>query len=218
LTDEFMTEQEQIEQLKNWLKQYGSTIIAGIMISLVVMSVWHVWDRYHTKKLYHASNIYDELLALRAQNQAPQATVQANKLMDHYPRTPYAQMAALMLARDAVISKNYDEALKELTWVQEHSHVPAFREIAKLRAARILLAQKKPQEALDILKKIDSKSYAGLVDEIRGDAYLQLNDKAKAKDSYGLAMQELPKKDGSPSPLLQMKLDNLSTASDSIKL
>jgi predicted negative regulator of RcsB-dependent stress response len=214
LTDEYMTEQEQIEQLKNWLKEYGSTIILGIVLSLAGMFTWRYWDTYHTRTLYHASNVYDELLASRAQNQVSETSVQANKLWTHYPKTPYAKMAAFMLARDAVANKNYPEAIKQLTWVREHAKTPAVREIARIRIARILITEKKADEALDVLDKIESDSFVGLVDEIRGDAYMLLNDKTKAKQAYQLALQELPKEEVSQTPLLQIKLDNLMTAGD----
>jgi predicted negative regulator of RcsB-dependent stress response len=212
---EYMTEEEQVEQLKNWIKQYGLTILAGIAMALVILGTWHYWVSYHTKLLFHASNIYDEMLVLRSQNEASETAVQATKLMTHYPKTPYAQMAALMMARDAVTNHNYPEAIHQLTWVIQHSSVPSIREIARIRIARICLAQKKPDEAFDILKKVESKSYAGLVDEVKGDAYLLQNNIPKAKESYQLALQALPKEEVTQTPLLQIKLDNLASASDS---
>jgi predicted negative regulator of RcsB-dependent stress response len=217
VSEEYLTEQEQIEQLKRWLKQYSSTILAGILLAVVIMSSWHFWDTYHTKVLSHASNVYDEMLALRAQNESAPAAVQAKKLIQHYKKTPYAQMASLMLARDAVANKNYDEAIKHLTWVIDHSKTAPFRQIAKIRLARVYIAQKKTTDALDILKSVDSESFAGLVDEVRGDAYMQQNDKAQARIAYQNALQELPKEDVSQTPLLQIKLDNLATVSDSIQ-
>jgi predicted negative regulator of RcsB-dependent stress response len=215
VTDEYMTEQEQIEQLKKWLKEYGSTVILGIVISVAGLLGWHYWEGYHTKTLFHASNVYDELIASRAQNQVSETTVQANKLWTHYPKTPYAKMAAFILARDAIASKNYPEAIKQLNWVLDHAKTPGIREIARIRIARILITQKKANDALDILKNVESDSFVGLVDEIRGDAYSMLNDKTKAKQAYQLALQELPKEEVSQTPLLQIKLDNLITASDS---
>jgi predicted negative regulator of RcsB-dependent stress response len=211
---EYMTEQEQIEQLKAWVKQYGMTIIAGILMAVAILGIWHYWERYRTNMLTHASSIYDEMLVLRSQNEGAETSVQAEKLISHYPRTPYAKMAALMLARDSVVNRNYPEAIKQLTWVVDNSSVPSIREIAKIRIARIYLEEKKPDDAFAILKKVDSKSFTGLVDEIKGDAYLLQNDPVKAKESYQLAIQALPKEDVTQAPLLQIKLDNLSAASD----
>lgn len=214
MSTEYMTEQEQIEQLKAWLKQYGLTIIAGIVMAVVILSVWHYWQDYRTNQLVHASNVYDEMLVARSQNEPDETAVQAQKLFTHYENTPYAKMAAMMLARDAVVHDNYPEAIKQLTWVVDHSSVPSMREIARTRIARIYIAQKKPDEAFAILNKVDSKSFTGLVEEIKGDAYLLQNNPQKAKESYQRALQTLPKEEVTQTPLLQIKLDNLASASD----
>lgn len=205
-----MTEQEQVQQLKNWIKQYGLTILIGILLALVITTGWRYWQNYRNKILSHASIIYDEMLTLRAQNNTDGASVQAKKLVSHYPKTPYAQMAALMLARDAVLKKNYPESINQLTWVLDHSKEHSIREIARIRLARILITQKKPDAALDFLKKLDDKSFIGLVDEVRGDAYIARNDANAARKAYQLALAEIPNAEIT-RPILQMKYDNLAT-------
>lgn len=207
---EYLTEQEQIQQLKNWIKQYGLTIVAGIALALAVTSAWHYWQAYRDKVLTHASAVYDEMLTARAQNNTSGSIAQAQKLLDHYPRTPYAQMAAFMLARDAVLKKNYPEAINQLNWVIDHSKNKSIREIARLREARILIAQQKPQDAINFLNKIDDKNFVGLVDEVKGDAYLAMNDKTSARNAYKLALSELPNAEVT-RPILQMKFDTLAT-------
>lgn len=205
-----MTEQEQVQQIKNWLKQYGFTILAGIAIALVITSSWHYWQNYRNKVLTHASGVYDEMLTLRAQGNASDSIVQAKKILSHYANTPYSQMAAFLLARDAVLKKNYPEAIDQLNWVIDHSKDNSMREIARTRIARILITEKKPEDAIKLLKKIDDKNFIGLIDEIRGDAYLAMNNSADARKAYELALQELPNAEVT-RPILQMKLDNLAT-------
>lgn len=204
-----MTEQEQIQQLKNWVKQYGLTIIAGIAAAIAISSAWHYWQAYKEKILTHASAVYDEMLTLRAQGNSYGAGVQANKLLEHYPRTPYAQMASFMLARDAVLKKNYPEAITQLNWVIDHSNDKSIKEVARLREARILITQQKPQDAINFLKTVDDKTFNGLIDETKGDAYLAMNDKTSARTSYKKALEELPNAEIT-RPILQMKFDNLS--------
>ena len=206
---EYLTEQEQIQQLKNWIKQYGLTILTGILIALIVTAAWHYWQSYRNKILSHASLVYDEMLTLRAQNNTEGATVQAKKLLSHYPRTPYAQMAALMLAREATLRKNYAEATQQLNWILDHSSDHSIQEIARARLARIMIMQKKPDVALDLLKKLNDKNFIGLIDEIRGDAYIAQNNRAAARNAYQLALAEIPDAEVT-RPILQMKLDNLA--------
>lgn len=209
LTD-YLTEQEQIQQLKNWVKQYGLTILLGILISLAITASWRYWQHYHNRILTHASAVYDEMIAMRAQNNTKGTLIQARKLLSHYPKTPYAEMAALILARDAVINKNYVEAINQLNWVINHSKTPAMREIARIRIARILIAEKKPGEALILLKTLEDKSFIGMVDEVRGDAHLAKNDKASARKAYQLALEEIPNGEVT-RPVLEMKFENLAT-------
>src|SRR5476649_2349529 len=112
-----MTEEEQIEQLKNWIKQYGLSILLGAALAVFMVTCYHYWEQYQVRILTHASGIYDEMLTARAQNNPTSlanAKVQAEKLLSHHAKTPYAQLAAFMLARDAVIQKKYAEALEQL--------------------------------------------------------------------------------------------------------
>lgn len=208
---EYLTEQEQIQQLKNWIKQYGLTVIAGIVLAMVLTTGWRYWQDYRNKILSHASLIYDEMLTLRAQNNTEGATIQAQKLESHYAKTPYAQMAALMLAREAVLKKNYAEAETQLNWVMDNSSDDSIREIARVRLARVLIAENKPDAALSLLKKLNDKHLIGLVDEVRGDAFLSQHDAASARAAYQLALTEIPNAEVS-RPILQMKYDNLAVA------
>jgi predicted negative regulator of RcsB-dependent stress response len=209
-----MTEQEQIEQLKNWIKQYGMTVLAGIVLALIMVTGWHFWQERENKILTHASGVYDEMLTLRAQNETTTAVVQAQKLLDHYPKTPYAIMAALMLARDAVINKDYPSAIKQLQWAADHSSNKSIKAIANIRIARIFIADKKPQQALSQLQIVKNKNFESLTNEVRGDALVAMNDAVKAKASYQLALQALPQDETTRRPILQMKLDNLASIND----
>lgn len=213
LTD-YLTEQEQVEQLKAWIKQYGMTILVGVVLAIVIASSWNYWQRYQNRVLTRASSIYDEMLTSRAQNDTSNTEALAHKLINHYVKTPYASMAALMLSRDAVTKKDYAEAQTQLNWVIKKSSQSTIREIAKIRLARILLAQNKTNDALQTLDKVDDAGFNGLIDEVKGDVYLKMQNTAKAREFYQLALQTLPKEETPRRPILQMKLDNLTTATD----
>ncbi len=208
LTD-YLTEQEQIELIKSWIKQYGLVILAGIVFAAVLLSGWRYWQHRQAKILTHASNVYDELLYARAQNDAKGMTVQAKKLFTHYPQTSYGQLAAFMLARNAVTTKDYAEAESKLHWVIDHSSTSALREIATLRLARVMIVEQQAQQALNLLQKVEDKKFIGLRDEIRGDAYVALKKLDLARESYQAALHELPNAEAA-RPLLQMKYDNLA--------
>jgi predicted negative regulator of RcsB-dependent stress response len=208
LTD-YLTEQEQIQQLKNWVKTYGFTILLGITIALLITSGWRYWQKREDKTLTHASLIYDRMLSMRSQNNNEASNIEANKLLTRYPKTAYAGMAAFMQARDAVLQKNYVKAKEQLQWVIDHSNNRTMKETARIRISRILINENQPDAALTLLNKIDDPHYIGLIDEVRGDAYLLKNDKKSAYDAYGLALKELPNAEIS-RPILVMKFNNLA--------
>lgn len=208
LTD-YLTEQEQIELLKNWIKQYSLVILAAVVIAFVSISGWRYWQHRQNKILVHASAIFDEMLTMRAQHNQAAATVHAKKLFSHYSKTTYGQMAALMLARYAAVKKNFPEAETYLNWVIHKSDLPSIRQIARIRLARIYIAENKPELAIKALDKIEEKSFIGLSDEIKGDAYLAMNNAKMARLAYQQALTELPNAEVI-RPLLQMKFDNLA--------
>ena len=207
---EYLTEQEQIELLKSWIKQYAPPILIGIFVVLIASTGWHYWQNYRNRILTHASNTYDEMLSARAQNNSNMLIEKAQKIVKQSPSTPYAHMAALMLARNAVLHANYSEAEKQLFWVVQHSNVAAVRQIARIRLARVYIEKEKPQNALHILDKIDDSTFLGLIQEVRGDAYFSYHDTKNAKEAYARALTALPNAE-TIRPLLQMKFDNLNT-------
>lgn len=212
---EYLTEQEQVEQLKAWVKQYGPTILLGILIALIVISGFRYWQDYRNKVLLRASAIYDEMITDRANNNSTGTVTLATQLITHYKHTPYASLAALMLAREAILSKNNQDALHHLEWVIRHGSNNSLREIALIRSARILIANNQAKAALDQLTSVYDKHFEGLADEVKGDAYLALNDSLSARKAYEKALSELPNAD-LIRPELQMKIDDLATSSPTL--
>ncbi|SRR5579883_497769 len=209
---EYLTEQEQIEILKSWIKQYTPVILTGVIIAAIGIFGWRYWQEREAKILNHASSVYEEMLMVRSQNNTQATLVQAEKLFKHYPKTVYGQFAAFMLARDAVLQHHYPEAEKQLQWVLDHSNIASFRQIARLRLARVQIAEQKPDVALKTLETIEDKNFNGLTEEIRGDAYYAMKNMTLARQSYQQALTDLPNAEVT-RPLLQMKYDNITTQS-----
>jgi predicted negative regulator of RcsB-dependent stress response len=212
LTD-YLTEQEQVELLKNWIKQYSIVIILGIAIASAGIFGWRYYQQRQSKTFDHASLIYDQMLTMRSQNDPDKTLAQAKRLANRYPQTSYGQFAALMVARDAISKNDVATAESELRSVIKHTDIPSLRQVARLRLARLLLAKNTPEAALKELTKIDDATFDGLIQEIQGDAYLALKDTAKARLAYGEALSALPNADV-VRPLLRMKYDNLATTVD----
>lgn len=205
---DYLTEQEQVQQLKNWIKQYGLTVLLGIAVALLTTYGWRYWQNYKNHILEEASRLYDEMLVQNAENHIEPATAKANLLINKYPKTPYATMAALMLGRYAS-AKDPKAASTQFNWVITHSKDPSIREIARIRLARLRINENKPEDALSLLNTVDDNNFISLIDEIRGDAFYSQHNFKAAKESYQLALQALPASTLS-RPILKMKLNNVS--------
>ena len=71
-----------------------------------------------------------------------------------------------------------------------------------------MLAHKEYEQGLELINKIDpasSASYSSNYDELVGDLYVALNRLDQARTSYQTALRN-----GSKSPLLQLKIDDLT--------
>jgi predicted negative regulator of RcsB-dependent stress response len=205
--DVYSTEQEQIALLKKWLKTYAPCVIAGVIVALAVNFGLQHW---HTKKLQMteaASVAYVNMVGATMDHLDSEASLIANSITQKYSNTPYAQFASLLLAKQAAENGAYDEASKRLTWVMDKTEVPAIKQVARIRLAKVEIAAQQPEAALTLLKTIDDPAYLGMIEEARGDAYLALKQTANAKAAYLSAEHKLP---ASNAALIQMKLANIA--------
>lgn len=209
MSSSYMTEQQQIEQFKAWWKKNGASTIFIFITVLLVSIGWRFWLGHDESKLERASSHYEELLNAVVNEDQTATTKEANLLRNNYEHTPYAALAALMLARNDVYSGDYDSAKVQLDWVMNHASTDSLKQVARLRLARIDLQQGQAQQSLQLLQKIDDVSYNVMIDELKGDSYLALKQIDEARQSYQQALAEFSN-DVTLRPILQMKLDDLA--------
>ena len=201
---EYLSDKEQVEAIKQWWKNYGRAIAAAIVVGLLIGFGWRYWHRHKTQQAERASMIYMQLEVAVEQHQTAFASQLTAELVKDYADTPYAGLASLLEAKNAVSQNKFDIALARLRWVMQHAKMKSIQQIARLRAARILLAQQHPQAALSLLKTIDDPTYRPMIDNVKGDIYAAQGDKESAKQSYQAAQNEL-KASGIKDPYLAMK-------------
>jgi predicted negative regulator of RcsB-dependent stress response len=210
MIDQFSSEQEQLETIQKWLKTHGPGIIAGIAIGLALIGGWRFWQGYEQRQAENASALYDSLVRAVRADDAPKAAGPAAVLKDDYAGSAYSALAALLLAKQAAEDNDYAKARAELEWVIAHSRLPELVDIARLRLARVLLAQEQFAEARAQLDQIKSTSLTAEVEELKGDIYLATNEPQQARTAYEAARAAAGS--GAGGSLLQLKLDSLAPA------
>ncbi len=206
---DYETEEQQVEALKKWWADNGRAVMLGIGLGLVLIFGWRGWQGHKLSQAQDASSAYTEVMqSLEVEDGGDDFLGKVEAIRDEHSGSSYAAMASLAEARFHVEKNNLPQAESALRWAIDKGAFAEIKSIARLRLARVLNAQSKHAEALEVLDKVTSSTYASLVNEIRGDIHLDSGDAAEALAAYRRA-QESGTVSG-PNQNLQMKLDDLS--------
>lgn len=209
----YSTEEEQIEAIKRWWRENGKSVVIGIVIGLAALLGWQQWQSYHRRRAEAASMDYTEFLSMvQSGKSGPGVVSRGNSILKQYAGTPYATLTSLMLAREAVNTGKLDEAARRLEWVLKHADSAPLGDIARVRLARVRLAQKEYAKALHLTDKKGGSAFASEYAEIRGDAYAGEKKHAEAIKAYRSALAQSDVS-GQRRSLIELKLHDLSVNS-----
>ncbi|NKB47074.1 MAG: tetratricopeptide repeat protein [Legionellales bacterium] len=209
---DYLTDEEQWQRIKTFWQYYGSWILIAVLTVTLVVFGWRWLEQRQLAQATEGSIIYQQLLVSLAEQDTDAMMAQANQLIETLPKSVYAHLGTLFLAREAVYDGEYETALTYLKWVLQQTKQKPFAQIARLRMARILIAQENYLEAQQILATVDDAKYLPLIEEIRGDIWVALGEIEQARQAYDSALQQLPSA-GTTRPVLAMKLYSLPASS-----
>lgn len=182
--EEYLSEREQWDQIKAWLRDNGLWIIAGVVVGAVGLGGWH-WYQDHVDAVgAEASTKYTQVVEAFGKGDRTQAFVLLGELERDYSSSPYVDQAKLMAARVYVDGGDLDKAAAELQAITDHSKDTELALISRLRLARVQIAQKKPDAALATLNGAKPGAFEPRYHEVMGDAYFAKGDKAAALREY----------------------------------
>ncbi len=204
---EFITDNDRVESIKKWWDKNGTALIIGIVVGLALIYGWQAWQKYQAKQAIEASQAYQTLITTDSNSSQAQID-QANAIIKQFPRSPYAALSSLVKAKVDVSRGKYSDAYDSLMWVVDHAKDASMRQVARIRAARLLLVMNKPQDALALLEKRDDPNFNILIDEVRGDIYAVQQNYAAAKQAYLKAQSQNPNSQVL-LPILQLKISSL---------
>ncbi len=179
-----LEEQEQLDQLKAFWKQYGNLVTWVLILVLGGYAAWNGWNLYQRDQGAKAGSLYDELDRAAQEGDSERATRIFADMKERYPRATFTQQAGLVAARVAAEKGQYDAATASLAWVADKAGESEYRSIARLRLAGLLLDTKKYEEALKQLDAIDGPEFAALAADRRGDILLTQGKNAEAQAAY----------------------------------
>ncbi len=188
MVDDYLSDREQEEALRNWWRENWRWILGGIVLGVALLFGWFRWQDYRVDQGEDAAQQYAEVKAAADARDVEKATKELSELTAKHDSSPYAHQGRLLLAKLQVDAAKYDEALALLKIVSEQSKDDELANIARLRAARILIQQGKHDEAIASLKIDELGAFAPNAHEIRGDANLAKGDESAARAEYAAAL------------------------------
>jgi predicted negative regulator of RcsB-dependent stress response len=203
-----LQEQEQLDELKAWWKDYGRLVILGVALGALVVAAFQGWRWYRHSQSLAALALYEQLEQAERAGDGRKVRDIAGGIVAQYASTPYASFAALSAARASFEAGELPEAKARLAWVVENARREELRDIARLRLAGVLLDEKGYAEALKLLETKPAESMTALYADLRGDILLAQGKPADARNAYQLALDRTEA--GSPyRATVQLKLDSL---------
>ena len=207
-----LEEQEQLATLKAWWKDNGGLVVTGLAIILVLISAWNGWNWYQRSQSASAATMYEQLQHAARTNDVKAVRDTAGAILEQYPRTAYAPLAALISAKVHFQSGDSKTARAQLEWAIDKARSDEIKALASLRLASVLL----DENALDDASKaVAGKAPAGfeaLYYSMRGDILVAQKKVPDARAAYKAALDQGDKLDPSLREVVRLKLDALGEA------
>ncbi len=187
-----LQEQEQLDALKAFWKQYGNLTTWVITAVLAGFAAWNGWQWYQRDQGNKAGALYEEVEKAVQQGELDKAGRLFTELKERYPRAVSTPQAALTLAKLQIEKDKPDDAKATLNWVAQGAAEEEYRTVAQIRLAGILLDAKQYDEALKALDNAKAPTFAALVADRRGDILLAQGKRAEAVAALQAAWKAMP--------------------------
>ena len=206
--DQYLNEKEQWERLLAGLREQAPWMLAGVAVMLAAFGGWRYWQARTERKALEASALYGQALDAFTRNDLSGGIRIADDLVRKFGDTAYGEQVNLAAARVQVENQQLEPAAARLTQVMQTSRDHALTLVARLRLARVQLAEGKPDEAIKTLDAVDAGAFAARFAELRGDALLAKGDRDGALKQYRAARASGT--DTVDAELLDLKINELA--------
>ena len=204
--DEFLSEKEQLEQIREWWRDNGWYLIGGAVVAGVGYLGWGQYRAYQSRQASAASGLYAQMQQM-VEEDRPGSDDVLEQLIQTHPDSPYALQARLLAARELVVSDT-DRAADHLRAVVNTDTDTGLAMVARVRLARVLAYQQNFSEALGVLDVAEPGEFEAQMQEVRGDILAEQGADEEALRAYTSALIANGA-EGLDRTLLQIKMTNL---------
>ena len=211
MAEDYLTDDEQLENVKRIVAENWVWVVGGVVLGTAMVFGYRFYDSNRNSRALRAAAQFDAMTSTLEANAAAKSRQVADGIIKDFPGSPYADQAQLAIARLYVDAGQLANAVAPLTQVMTSSKDTELRHIARLRLARVMIDQGKPDDALSTLAADAPGAFAARYHEVRGDAFRAKNDPKSALTEYKAALEGGDAR-SVDSALLQLKIADLGEA------
>ncbi len=186
-----LEQQEQLDELKHFWKQYGNAITWFLIVVMGAYAGWNGYQYWQKQQSTKAAALFDEVERAAASGDTAKLERSWNDMKDRFPGTTYAAQSALLAGKTFQQADKPDAALAALKWAAETASDDANTQLARLRLAHLQIQQKAFDDAAKTLTKPFTPAFAGLALDIQGDLFIAQNKSPEAVKAYTEAWSKL---------------------------
>jgi predicted negative regulator of RcsB-dependent stress response len=179
-----LEEQEQLDQLKHFWKQYGNIITWVLIAAMGSFAAWNFYQSYNRNQAGQASAMFDEVERAAQSGDVAKIERAFGDMKDKFGGTTYAQQAGLLAGKALFDKGNTDGAKAALSWVADKASDEGLQAIARLRLAGVLVEAKALDDAMKQLSAPFPAEYAALVADRKGDVLALQGKKPESIAEY----------------------------------
>lgn len=211
-----LEEQEQLDELKHFWKQYGNLITWVLIAVLGAFAAFNGWQYWQRSQALQASVLYDEVERAAGTGDVGRVEQAFKDIQEKFGRTTYAQQAGLLAGKVLAEKGKPDAAKAALQWVADEGKDEGYQALARLRLAGLLVDAKAYDDALKQLASGVPPQYEALAADRRGDVYNLQGRKDQAREQYTKAWKGL-EADPEYRSLVEVKLTALGVDVSTLK-
>ncbi|WP_019615004.1 YfgM family protein [Psychromonas ossibalaenae] len=209
----YETEEQQVDAIKSWWKENGNTLIIGAVVGLAGLWGWRFYNESIVTAQETASQAYSDVLVKFEAQGAEDGLDEMKAFIADNSGNNYGVLASLLLAKEAVVQKQFDLAKTQLVTLQsQNSYVP-LNAVINLRLARVEAELGEYEQALKTLELITEESFLAKAGQVKGGIHLQQGDLEKARSAFKDAVNASK---GRVDPVLQLQLDDLAVSAPAV--
>jgi hypothetical protein len=189
-----LQEQEQLDALKSFWKQYGNLVTWVLILALGAYAGWNAWQYWQREQGLKAGAMYEELDVAATAGDAERAGRIFADMKAQFPGAVFSLHGGLLAAKVQSDKGQSDAAKATLAWVAEQAKDDEVKTMARLRLSALQAEAKQFDDALKTLAAATAPGFEGLVADRRGDVLVLQGKKDEARSAYQAAYKAMGEK------------------------